>query len=126
MPIRTTTVHNSRDTLDDAPVFVVDVCLPNGLVQEGVEVTADDLPSGDDALIGMDIIGLGDFAVTAYKGGTAFTFRYPPAGRIDFTTTWSERGMKCGMRLCDCLFGSLGTVRRLAARLIPRGFRGGR
>ena len=29
----------------------------------------------DDVLIGMDIIGLGDFAVSNYRGKTTFTFR---------------------------------------------------
>ena len=37
-----------------------------------------------DVLIGMDIIGSGDFAITNHKGKTVFSFRIPSIGRIDF------------------------------------------
>ncbi len=39
---------------------------------------------GIDLLIGMDIIGLGDFAVTNLNGVTQFTFRLPSVESIDF------------------------------------------
>ena len=35
-------------------------------------------------LIGMDVIGGGDFAISNYGGGTMFTFRSPSQGSIDF------------------------------------------
>jgi len=36
------------------------------------------LPGGIDALIGMDILGMGDFAVTHHNGNTVFSFdKYP-------------------------------------------------
>lgn len=38
-----------------------------------------------DVLIGMDIIALGDFAVTNHGGKTTLTFRIPSRERIDFT-----------------------------------------
>lgn len=38
-----------------------------------------------DLLIGMDVISLGDFAISNYKGKTYFSFRYPSQGSIDFT-----------------------------------------
>jgi len=47
-------------------------------VTEGIVV-------GDaEALIGMDIIGKGDFAVTNKDGKTTFTFRIPSIECIDF------------------------------------------
>jgi hypothetical protein len=42
------------------------------------------IPNGCDMLIGMDVINLGDFAVTNYNGRTMFSFRMPSADRIDF------------------------------------------
>ncbi len=42
------------------------------------------LSGGADVLIGMDIIGAGDFAVSNYEGRTTFTFRCPSKERIDF------------------------------------------
>jgi hypothetical protein len=35
-------------------------------------------------LIGMDVIGLGDFAVTNHRGVTVCTFRVPSIERMDF------------------------------------------
>ena len=45
------------------------------------------LSSADDVgmLIGMDIITLGDFAITNLNGQTVMSFRFPPSGRIDFS-----------------------------------------
>lgn len=40
-----------------------------------------------DVLIGMDIIGCGDFAVSNYGGKTTFTFRAPSCQKIDFRET---------------------------------------
>ena len=39
---------------------------------------------GYDVLIGMDIIGLGDFAITHLEGDTKFSFRIPSQADIDF------------------------------------------
>ena len=45
------------------------------------------LSSADDIgmLIGMDIITLGDFAITNLNGQTVMSFRMPSSGRIDFS-----------------------------------------
>lgn len=69
-------------------VYLIDVCLPNGVVVP--EITVSEVPGltgeVDDVLLGMDIIGLGDFAVSNYRGKTSFTFRMPSQEEIDFTT----------------------------------------
>lgn len=39
---------------------------------------------GIDVLIGMDIINLGDFAVSNYKGKTQFSFRIPSQEHIEY------------------------------------------
>lgn len=53
------------------------VAIPNLLVIEGV-------PQKCDVLIGMDIIGQGDFAVCNYQNKTSFSFRVPSISIIDF------------------------------------------
>lgn len=36
-------------------------------------------------LIGMNVIVLGDFAISTFNGKTSFSFRIPSKGLIDFT-----------------------------------------
>ena len=67
-----------------AEMYVVDLILPNKIEVERVQVLGA-YPSSTDMLIGMDVIGLGDFAVTNYLNQTAFSFRIPSKERIDFT-----------------------------------------
>ncbi|MDD5351131.1 MAG: retroviral-like aspartic protease family protein [Chthoniobacteraceae bacterium] len=65
--------------------YYVNIALPNdkyGFV--GHRVTRQQLPPGTDVLIGMDIIGLGDLAVTHQNGKTVFSFCYPSRELIDF------------------------------------------
>ena len=61
------------------------IFLPNNmLVPEVHVVEVPELAGVSEVLIGMDIIGLGDFAVN-YEGRTSFTFRIPSLEVIDFT-----------------------------------------
>lgn len=81
VPVSYGPVRTAHDVKQDVPFYVVTLHLPgevsvtNVLVAGGCE---------DDILIGMDIITLGDFAVTTYEGSTRFTFRHPSQGHIDF------------------------------------------
>jgi predicted aspartyl protease len=63
--------------------FLVNIWLPNHVVIPEVTVVLGDLEGGD-VLIGMDIIGKGDFAVTNLDGKTTMSFRFPSVERIDF------------------------------------------
>ena len=85
VPIGQTTVVGVHGE-DLSNVYLIDVYLPNGLTVR--EITASEMPGltgrFDDVLIGMDIIGLGDFAVSNYRGKTTFTFRVPSLEEIDF------------------------------------------
>lgn len=58
--------------------YSVDVMLPNGMLIQGVAVSEAALEVCD-ALVGMDIISMGDFLVTN-KGSTRFAFRVPSEG----------------------------------------------
>lgn len=69
--------------LTTAETYMVNFILPNGLGVRDVKVTKG-MFTGGDVLIGMDVIALGDFAVTNFGGLTKFTFRFPSAAHIDF------------------------------------------
>jgi hypothetical protein len=65
--------------------YTIDIGLPNGVLIGGIiatEVTA--LSSGVDALIGMDVINLGDFSITNHNGLTCMSFRIPSSHEIDY------------------------------------------
>lgn len=65
--------------------YIVEIVLPNGLVVKDVTVTEiPGLSSGCEVLIGMDIIVLGDFSITNYKGTTCMSFRIPSMHEIDY------------------------------------------
>ena len=64
-------------------VYRVNFHLPNGVVIKDINVV-DGIPSGCDILIGMDIIGKGDFSVSNHNGKTVFSFRMPSMSVIDF------------------------------------------
>ena len=63
--------------------FQVGIFLPNKVAVPSIRVSKGVLV-GIDVLIGMDIIGMGDFAVTNKDGKTVFSFRMPSMERIDF------------------------------------------
>ena len=65
--------------------YTLDIGLPNEVLIQGIiatEVSA--LASGCDALIGMDVITLGDFSITNHNGLTCMSFRVPSAHEIDY------------------------------------------
>ena len=66
-------------------VYLVDALLPNKVNVQGLRVTeCSDLMGGFDILIGMDVISLGDFAITNNLGSTLMSFRIPSVSSIDF------------------------------------------
>lgn len=64
-------------------VYLVNIYLPNKVVIPNLTVTEGVLKDID-VLVGMDVMGLGDFAVSNYKGITTFSFRFPSIETIDF------------------------------------------
>jgi hypothetical protein len=81
-PITMTMVHGVHGT-EISPVYLVDFYLPSNVIMRGVNVTLGKLP-GVEVLIGMDIINMGDFAVTNPAGKTKMSFRVPSQTDIDF------------------------------------------
>jgi predicted aspartyl protease len=87
---RFTQVWTAGGMLQKVPVYYVDIRLPNRVIFRSVRVTRAILDTCD-LLIGMDIIGAGDFAVTNLDGKTTFSYRHPSAEQIDFTGRLPKR-----------------------------------
>jgi hypothetical protein len=66
-----------------ASTYLINLFLPNNVALAGIRV-AESSVTGCDVLIGMDVIGSGDLAITNHNGKTTFTFRIPPCEEIDF------------------------------------------
>ena len=77
------TVHHAQGS-SQVETFLVNIRLPNSVGIPGIPVSRSVLPSEADILVGMDIISLGDFAVTNHNGLTKFSFRVPSVDHIDF------------------------------------------
>ena len=83
MPVGVTQIHTANG-VRQTETFLVNITLPNGFIVENVTVAMTDVGPGADALIGMDIITQGDFAVTNRNGTTVFSFRMPSVVEFDF------------------------------------------
>jgi len=73
-----------------AETYFVNIILPNGIGFSQLKVIKGDLSPGADALIGMDIINQGDFAVSNFNGKTIFSYIVPSAKHIDFTGKYKD------------------------------------
>jgi hypothetical protein len=66
-------------------VYLVNLYLPNNLIIPNIRVSeCSDNAGKFGVIIGMDVITLGDFAVTNVGGKTTFSFRIPSLGIIDY------------------------------------------
>jgi len=68
----------------DAETYLVEVVLPNRVLVGGITAAKANLVGSEDVLIGMDIISLGDLAISSFYRKTSFSFRIPSIGRVDF------------------------------------------
>ena len=67
-----------------AGVYLIGLYLLNNVVFPSLPVTDGNLGNDVDVLIGMDVIGSGDFAVTHVDGRTCMSFQMPSRRRIHF------------------------------------------
>jgi hypothetical protein len=76
---------NTANGIATQMTYTVDIGLPNKVIIQGIVATqVDALAAGCDALIGMDVITLGDFSVTNHNGSTCMSFRVPSGHEIDY------------------------------------------
>jgi len=73
--------------------YFVNLGLPNRVQVVGVEVLEGVL-EGCDVLLGMDIINMGDFALTNLEGVTMLSFQMPSVHHIDFVKILEETERK--------------------------------
>jgi predicted aspartyl protease len=84
--------------------YLVNILLPNNVMVGQVRVTEAELVADDgislekqpQILIGMDVISLGDFAVSNFNGKTIFSFHVPSIQEIDFIPKAQERNIAQG------------------------------
>lgn len=84
-PVSVATVHTVGGSRP-SNVYYVNFELPNEVIVAFIPITEGDI-YGADALIGMDIINLGDFAISNLDNKTVFTFRLPSVERFNFVKT---------------------------------------
>jgi hypothetical protein len=75
------------------PVYRVSITLNNENISLETEVTECEELSGTcdtGMLVGMNIIGMGDFSVSNFNGETTMTFRVPSLEKIDYVSEIAE------------------------------------
>lgn len=77
----------------ETDTYLVNLYLPNNAGIVGLRVVEGSV-AGADMLIGMDVIGMGDFAITNCDGCTWWTFRTPSIEGIDFVLEIDEHNKK--------------------------------
>ena len=69
----------------EVDTYSVNIFLPNFVAIPAVRVSLGTIGGSDiDVLLGMDIITIGDFAITNQEKKTTFSFRFPSLEKIDF------------------------------------------
>jgi len=83
--IDTVIVHGINDRTKVSDVVIASISLSDSISLTGKRFSVNEIP-GADVLIGMDIIMLGDFAISNGEGKTRFSFVLPPfKNKISFT-----------------------------------------
>ncbi len=74
---------NSKNGKILTPKHIINISLPDAFVVTDILVT--EFPCTEDKLIiGMDVIGLGDFAISQSEGNMIFSFQVPSSHALDF------------------------------------------
>ena len=84
VPISKRKVHHAGGT-SFQNLYLINIYLPNRVAISNIHVTeCKDTGAGFGMLIGMDIIGLGDFSISNFNNETTFTFRIPSMEITDY------------------------------------------
>lgn len=75
---------NHAGGTDTSNKYIVNLVLPNQVQFEGLFVNECKMDDAIDLIIGMEVITLGDFALTNVGGKTLFSFRIPSKESVDF------------------------------------------
>lgn len=116
-PISMARVHTASG-IDICNVYLVSIRLPNNVCFTSVRVTEGKI-GGADLLIGMDLIGKGDFAVTNIDDKTVFSYRHPSMARIDFVQEANRMNRASVGRNDPCPCGSGKKFKKCHGRNAP-------
>jgi hypothetical protein len=73
-------------TTQEVDIVAITLELPNSVVKKTIRVAVCNITSNAEMIIGMDIISLGDFALSHGNDQTLFSFAVPPfRDKIDFS-----------------------------------------
>lgn len=78
------TIVNTAGGIQEQNTYIVDIKISKDVTISDVVVNEMAEIDSTDVLIGMDIITLGDFAISNCNGKTVFSFRIPTTSTIDF------------------------------------------
>jgi hypothetical protein len=73
--------------------YLINLFLPNNAALKALRVSEGSI-AGADMLVGMDVIGMGDFAISNCNGFTWWTFRIPSIEGIDFVEEINDHNKK--------------------------------
>ena len=96
-PVGATNVNHAGGA-SISPTHLVNFYMPHGPKMIGVLVTEFPGQPTFEAIIGMDIITLGDFAITNVGGATVMSFRTPSLETIDFVAAANQQNQGAGKR----------------------------
>ena len=85
-PTGVATVNTASETNKTTVTYQIDLFLSDTLCYRNMTVNLGVIISGIDCLLGMDVIGTGDFSITGLDGKTCMSFRFPSLHEIDFST----------------------------------------
>jgi hypothetical protein len=107
VPVGVTTVNHAGGN-SQSPTYLVNFELPHGVTFGGVLVSEfPAFPGGFEAIIGMDVICVGDFAITNVNGQSWFSFRTPStAPPVDFVDQWNRKTYASVGRNQPCFCGA--------------------
>ena len=89
VPTGTTIIRHARGS-STSNTYVVNLGLPNHVQIIGASVAECDDCDHFGAIIGMDIITTGDFAITNKGGRTCMSFRMPSIQTVDYVDDWRK------------------------------------
>jgi len=84
-PVDKKTIAGIHST-QEVDVVLITIELPNRVIKKTIKAAVCDMTSKSEMLIGMDIISLGDFALSNGNDQTLFSFAVPPfRDKIDYS-----------------------------------------
>lgn len=97
-------VHAGGTSL--SPTYIINFLLPGDVGIAGIVVTEFPSIGAFGAIIGMDVITLGDFAITNHGGQTWMSFRIPSQANVDYVQEHNHQVFAGVGRNAPCPCGS--------------------